>query len=100
MTLMVNGKKVVGYALGGTEFYSISENADGLISFKGQMYEWKPKTSSDSFTCNYGSGDGTTPYSVSVSLNQMLSSGSALTVKDLINKNKNKKNQINSNFSQ
>ena len=85
MTLMVNGKKVVGYAIGGTEFYSIGEHADGSISFNGHTYEWKTKTS-DSFTCNWGASSDTTPYSVSVSLNQMLSSGSALTVKDLINK--------------
>lgn len=85
MTLMVNGKKVVGYALGGTEFYSIGEHADGSISFNGHTYERKTKTS-DSFECTYSSGDGTTPYSVSVSLNQSLSSGSALTIKDLINK--------------
>ena len=39
MTLMVNGKKVVGYAIGGTEFYSIGENADGIISFNGHLYE-------------------------------------------------------------
>ena len=40
MTLMVNGKKVVGYALGGTEFYSIGKNAnaDGSISLNGQDY--------------------------------------------------------------
>lgn len=38
MTLMVNGKKVVGYALGGTEFYSIGKNADGSISLNGYNY--------------------------------------------------------------
>lgn len=85
---MVNGKEVVGYALGGTEFYSISENnTDGSISFNGQTYEWKTKTSG-SFACTYDSGFGsdTTPYGVSVDLNQSLSSDSALTLKDLINK--------------
>ena len=38
MTLMVNGKKVMGYALGGTEFYSIDESADGSINIGGQNY--------------------------------------------------------------
>ena len=85
MTLMVNDKKVLGYALGGTEFYSIGENADGSISFNGYTYELKVKTS-DSFTCTWGAISGTTPNSVSVDLNQSLSSGSALTLKDLINK--------------
>ena len=85
MTLMVNGKKVVGYALGGTEFYSIGENADGSISFNGHTYEVKIKTS-DSFTCTWSGISGTTPASVGVDPSQSLSSGSALTLKDLINK--------------
>ena len=43
MTLMVNGKKVVGYALGGTEFYSIGKNADGSSNIGGQDYFNKNK---------------------------------------------------------
>ena len=39
MPLMVNGKKVVGYALGDTEFYSIDEHADGTIAYNGHLYE-------------------------------------------------------------
>lgn len=39
MTLMVNGKEVNALALGGTEFYSIDEHADGSISFNGHPYE-------------------------------------------------------------
>ena len=43
MTLMVNGKKVAGYALGGTEFYSIGKNADGSSNIGGQDYFNKNK---------------------------------------------------------
>lgn len=35
MTLMVNGKKVLGYAIGGNEFYSLDKNADGSINIGG-----------------------------------------------------------------
>lgn len=38
MALMVNGKKVLGYAIGGNEFYSLDKNADGLINIGGQNY--------------------------------------------------------------
>ena len=38
MTLMINGKKVLGYAIGGTGFYSIDKNADGSITYNGQNY--------------------------------------------------------------
>lgn len=38
MTLMINGKKVLGYAIGGNEFYSLDKNADGLINIGGQNY--------------------------------------------------------------
>lgn len=38
MTLMINGKKVIGYAIGGNEFYSLDKNADGLINIGGQNY--------------------------------------------------------------
>lgn len=88
MALMVNGKKVVGYALGGNEFYSIDENADGSITYKGYTYEWKATKKSDSFQCEYNWDTATTPYSVSVDSSQRLSSDSILTVKDLINKGK------------
>lgn len=39
MALMINGKKVVGFALGSTEFYSIDEHSDGSITFNGHLYE-------------------------------------------------------------
>lgn len=38
MALMVNGKKVLGYAIGGNEFYSLDKNADGSINIGGQNY--------------------------------------------------------------
>ena len=70
MALMVNGKKVVGYALGGTEFYSIGEHAKA----------------SSMLSCDFHSSSDPTSYSVSVDLSQSLSSDSVLTVKDLIDK--------------
>lgn len=84
MALMANGKKVIGYAMGGTEFYSIAENADGSISFNGEFYFLFNKTS-NSFQCTWSAG---TPNSVSVDPSQSLSSDSDLTLKDLINKGK------------
>ena len=84
MTLMTNGKEVVAWALGDTEFYSMTENADGSVSFKGHTYIWKPKASSDSLTCSLDSS--TTPYNVRIDLSKKLSAYSAPTVKDLINK--------------
>lgn len=82
MALTINGKKVLGYALGDTEFYSIDKNSDGSISVNGNTYELKWKLS-NSFACSWGVDP---PYHVSISLNQKLSSGSDLTVKDLIDK--------------
>ena len=38
MTLMINGKKVLGYAIGGNEFHSLDKNADGSITYNGQKY--------------------------------------------------------------
>lgn len=86
MALMINGKKVVGYALGGTEFYSIGENADYSISVKGRTYIWEPEASSDSLTCSFTSDTTTTTPGVSVGLSQKLYDNSATTVKDLIDK--------------
>lgn len=86
MALAINGKKVVGYALGGNEFYSIDEHADGTITYNGHTYIWKPKASSDSLTCTFHSYTTSNPYSVSTALNQKLSDNSALTLKDLIDK--------------
>ena len=62
MTLMVNGKKVAGYALGGTEFYSIGKNADGSINIGGQDYLNKNKMkikSTDSFDVSINEGSAT-----------------------------------------
>ena len=39
MTLMTNGKKVSALALGGTEFYSMTENADGSVIINGHTYD-------------------------------------------------------------
>jgi hypothetical protein len=67
MALTINGKKVLGYALGDTEFYSIDAiNASDPLEF----------------TYN----TSTTPYGVDVSLSQQLASTSTLTIKDLIDK--------------
>lgn len=41
MALMVNGKKVLGYAIGGNEFYSLDKNADGSINIGGHLNENK-----------------------------------------------------------
>lgn len=83
MALMTNGKEVVALALGGTEFYSMNENADGSISFNGQTYAIGNKVSS--FACTFNISPA---YNVRFDLNQKLGSDSDLTVKDLIDKGK------------
>lgn len=65
MVLMVNGKKVLGYALGGNEFYSLDN-----LRVTGSL------------RCEYSSD----PYSVSVDLDTRLSPDSTLTLRDLIHK--------------
>lgn len=65
MVLMVNGKKVLGYALGGNEFYSLDSLRVSVL-----------------LRCRYSSS----PYSVSVPLNESLSPDSTLTLRDLIHK--------------
>ena len=65
MALMVNGKKVLGYAIGGNEFYSL-DKLKVSVSLK----------------CYYNSS----PYRVSVSQDQPLNPGSAFTLRDLRDK--------------
>lgn len=69
MVLMVNGKEVLGYALGGNEFYSLDNSLDKLRV-------------TGSLRCEYSSD----PYSVSVDLDTRLSPDSTLTLRDLIHK--------------
>lgn len=60
MVLMVNGKKVLGYALGGNEFYSLDNSLDNLRV-------------SVSLACSYQSDS-----SLSVPLDKSLSPDSAI----------------------
>ncbi|WFD52915.1 CS domain-containing protein [Lactobacillus phage CV244] len=69
MALMVNGKKVLGYAIGGNEFYSL-DKLKVSVSLK----------------CDFNSFLVNSLYSVSVSLDQPLSPGSAFTLRDLRDK--------------
>lgn len=69
MVLMVNGKKVLGYALGGNEFYSLDNSLDKLRV-------------SGALRCYYSSS----PYGVNVGLDKSLSPDSKLTLRDLIHK--------------
>ena len=84
MALMINGKEVSALALGNNEFYSMTENGDDSISFKGHTFIWKPKASSSPLMCFLDSS--TTPYRVHTDLSNKLKDYSSLTVKDLINK--------------
>lgn len=69
MVLMVNGKKVLGYALGGNEFYSLDNSLDKLRV-------------TGSLKCRYSES----PYRVSVDLDTRLSPDSTLTLGDLRDK--------------
>lgn len=55
MSLMVNGKKVLGYALGNNAFYSVQKNKDGSINFNGTNYSNLGFTMGESATVNAGS---------------------------------------------